>query len=84
MAPASGRVHGKEQQMRRLLILVTLLVLSGCQNVAGPFSARSPQRVDDPSLTISEQQSRGRARYALPDKSSQVGPLSGWTQPQAQ
>ena len=70
--------------MRRLILLGTLLLLSGCQNVAGPFRGRSPERVDDPALTIQEQESRGRARYALPDKSPQVGPLSGWTQPQAQ
>jgi len=70
--------------MRRLMFFGTLLLLSGCRNVAGPLSPRSPQRVDDPSLTIQEQESRGRARWALPDKSPQVGPLSGWTQPQAQ
>lgn len=70
--------------MRRLMLLGVLLLLCGCQNIAGPFRARSPQRVDDPNLTIQEQESRGRARYALPDKSPQVGPLSGWTQPQAQ
>jgi hypothetical protein len=70
--------------MCRLMLLGTLLLLAGCQNVAGPFRARSPQRADDPSLTIKEQESRGRAQYALPDKSPQVGPLSGWTQPQAQ
>jgi hypothetical protein len=70
--------------MRCLLLLGTLLLLCGCQSIAGPFRAKSPQRVDDPTLTIQEQESRGRARFALPDKSPKVGPLAGWTQPQAQ
>jgi hypothetical protein len=61
--------------MRRLC-LAALLVLTGCQNLVGPFRPRPPQRVDDPSITISEQERRGRARYALPDGASNpyIGP----------
>jgi hypothetical protein len=59
--------------MRRLLLLGTLL-LAGCQNLVGPFRARGPERVDDPLLTINEQQRRGRDRLALPVESPTVGP----------
>jgi hypothetical protein len=33
--------------------------------------------VDDPRLSIGEQQSRGRDRWALPDESPRVAPPSG-------
>jgi hypothetical protein len=63
--------------MRRLLILGTLLVLSGCHNVIGPLQPKKPERVDDPLLTIGEQERRGRANLALPNESAQVAPHSG-------
>ena len=53
----------------RKLYLVGFLFLAGCQNVVGPFEHRKPERVDDPLLSISEQQRRGRDRLALPDES---------------
>ncbi|HMC67472.1 MAG TPA: hypothetical protein VKI65_21230 [Gemmataceae bacterium] len=53
--------------MRRLCLLAALLLL-GCGNVVGPFGPRSPQRVDDPFVSIDEQERRGRDRYALPDE----------------
>ena len=62
--------------MRCILILV-LLSLAGCQSVSGPFEPRSLERVDDPRLSLSEQQSRGRDRFAIPDDSPRVGPRSG-------
>jgi hypothetical protein len=62
--------------MRRLLVL-GILLFAGCQNVAGPFQHRPPERVDDPLFSISEQQQRGRDRLALPDESRSVGPSSG-------
>jgi len=65
--------------MRRLLLVGALIALSGCQNVVGPFRPKNPQRVDDPSVTINEQQRRERARYALPDES--IGPYSGANMP---
>lgn len=61
--------------MRRLL-LFGVLMLAGCQNTLGPFTGREPQRVDDPLLTIPEQQRRGRDRLALPDE-SRILPHSG-------
>lgn len=51
------------------LYLIGVLFLAGCQNVVGPFEHRKPERVDDPLLSISEQQRRGRDRLALPDES---------------
>jgi hypothetical protein len=62
--------------MRHILIL-GLLCLAGCQNVSGPFAARSPTRVDDPRLSIPEQEMRGRDRWALPEESPRVAPPSG-------
>ena len=62
--------------MRRILIL-GILCLAGCQSVTGPFAPRSPERVDDPRFSITEQQARGRDRYAIPDDSPKVGPPSG-------
>ena len=66
--------------MRRLLIL-GILVLSGCQGIRGPFQPRPVERVDDPLLPISEQERRGRDRLALPDESRSVGPFSGNARP---
>jgi hypothetical protein len=54
--------------MRRLCLL-SVVLLAGCRSVIGPFAARPPERVDDPHLTIAEQQQRGRERLALPDNS---------------
>jgi len=62
--------------MRRLLFLVALLSAS-CQNVIGPFEHRKPERVDDPRLSIEEQQREARARLALPVESPTVAPPSG-------
>jgi hypothetical protein len=62
--------------MRRLFLL-SVLLLAGCQGTLGPFAQRKPERVDDPYLPISEQQRRGRDRYALPDDTGTAGPTSG-------
>lgn len=62
-------------------ILLGVLLLAGCQNLVGPFASRKPERVDDPLLTISEQQRRGRDRLALPDESANVAPRTGTGMP---
>jgi hypothetical protein len=64
--------------MRRLLV-VGLLFLAGCQGVQGPMAPRTPQRVDDPLLTIGEQERRSRARLSLPDESFVTGPRASAT-----
>jgi hypothetical protein len=62
--------------MRRFVVLVALLA-AGCHNVLGPFEHRRPERVDDPHLSIGEQEREGRARLALPEESRAIGPNSG-------
>jgi hypothetical protein len=59
--------------MHRLL-LASLMLVAGCQNIVGPFARRDPQRVDDPLLSIGEQQRRGRDRLALPEESPKLSP----------
>jgi hypothetical protein len=58
----------------RHILLLGILLLAGCQNTVGPFAARQPQRVDDPLLSINEQQRRGRDRLALPEEDGKVAP----------
>ena len=61
--------------MHRFL-LATVLLLTGCQNVVGPFERRSRPgvRVDDPRLTIDEQEKLGRERLPAPENSPAIGP----------
>jgi hypothetical protein len=73
--------------MKRLLLVVSLLVV-GCQSVIGPFAHRDPKRVDDPALSIPEQERLGRDRLALPESSPTVAPrtladqpTTGWFRP---
>ena len=72
----SGRDKGKETEKMRRLCLVGFLFLAGCQNIMGPFEHRKPERVDDPLLSITEQQRRGRDRLALPDDTG-LAPRTG-------
>lgn len=59
------------------LLLIGTVLLAGCR-VAGPFEHnRNPQRVDDPSLSISEQEARARDRMSMPDTSSNIAPSNG-------
>jgi hypothetical protein len=62
--------------MRRSVLLLAFLTV-GCHNVINPFEHRTPARVDDPCLSIGEQEREGRARLALPQESREVGPNSG-------
>ena len=62
--------------MRRFAFVLLLLAV-GCENLRGPFAPRSPARVDDPSLSIPEQQARGRDRIGLPDNSPVLPPDAG-------
>jgi hypothetical protein len=50
--------------MRRLGLIGILLLLAGCQSSTSSLGYRRPSRVDDPMLSIEEQQSRGRSRYS--------------------
>jgi hypothetical protein len=62
--------------MRRVTFLVALLA-AGCHNVIGPFEHRPVQRVDDPRLSIAEQEREARDRLPLPVESPRVLPTSG-------
>ncbi len=64
--------------MCRLLLTATVLIgttlLAGCK-ISGPFEHnRNPQRVDNPCLSIPEQEARGRDRMSLPDTSVNIAP----------
>jgi hypothetical protein len=59
--------------MRRLFLL-GVLGMTGCANLVGPFQHRTPQRVDDPCLSIAEQQQRANDRLALPVESRDISP----------
>jgi hypothetical protein len=60
--------------MRRI-ILVGVVVLAGCADIVGPFkrAQQRPEKVDNPCLTIPEQEKKGRERLALPE-SARVAP----------
>jgi hypothetical protein len=60
-------------KMYRFLLAGAFFV-AGCQGIVGPFAPRKPERVDDPLLTIGEQQRKGRDRLALPEASATVAP----------
>ena len=66
--------------MKRLLLMGVLCAL-GCKNLAGPGTPRSPVRVDDPGLSIEEQQRLGRDRLSLPQPNSALLPPSGAARP---
>ena len=64
--------------MRKILVVgILLLGAVGCGNTVGPFRGRSAARPDDPTVSIAEQERRGRASLPLPDESPEAGPLAG-------
>lgn len=53
------------------LALGILLLVAGCQGINGPFAHKhDPVRVDNPYLTIPEQERLGRDRLAVPELTS--------------
>jgi hypothetical protein len=53
----------------RKLFLIGVGFLAGCGgNILGPFAYRPPEKVDDPLLSIPEQQARGRDRFSYPEE----------------
>ena len=56
-------------------VLGILLLVAGCQGIAGPWvHKQNPVQVDNPNLTIPEQQRLARDRLAVPETSSTVAP----------
>lgn len=64
----------------RLSLLVGVLLLAGCRNIVGPFE-RPQYKVDDPRLSIQEQEALGRQYLSLPEESRLVAPPSGAARP---
>jgi hypothetical protein len=61
----------------RAILLLSVLLLAGCtNNVRGPWQriCDPPRRLDDPRLTIREQEALQRSRIALPEPSMDVAP----------
>jgi hypothetical protein len=65
-----------EPIMQRTMMLgLFLLLVVGCQGISGPWvHKQNPTQVDDPRLTIPEQERLGRDRLALPDTNPNVAP----------
>jgi hypothetical protein len=61
----------------RHLILLLVIFAAGCENLRGPFAPHPQGRVDDPRLSIQEQQVLGRDRIGLPDNTSVLPPEAG-------
>lgn len=52
-----------------------LLLVSGCQGMNGPWvHKQNPVRVDDPHLTIDQQERLGRDRLAIQEMDSNIVP----------
>jgi hypothetical protein len=67
----------KEALKMRKIMAIGILLLAGCQNVAGPFMARPGVRVDDPRISLDEQKTRARDQLSMPDDFSGLAPKSG-------
>ena len=59
------------------LLLVGLLLVTGCQNTIGPLVNQRRPLPDDPYYGTSEQMRYGRDRLSRPDDSVAVGPKTG-------
>jgi hypothetical protein len=56
-------------------VLAGMLLLTGCAGLQGPRAHFcKPEIVDDPRISLAEQESRGRDRLALPEPSNDVAP----------
>jgi hypothetical protein len=61
--------------MTRSLLGACLLLAIGCQGIVGPCERlERPVRIDDPRLTIAEQEQKGREQLAVPLKSPAIAP----------
>ena len=66
-----------EWDMRRMMLL-SLLLLTGCQNTIGPLVNKQRGRPDDPYYNVSEQKRLGRDRYSLPDETAPRTGVEGY------
>lgn len=59
--------------MKRLMLL-SVLLSAGCCGITGPFEHRPTTRVDDPCVSIAQQERTSRERLALPEWDPTVVP----------
>jgi hypothetical protein len=69
---------GRNQTMLKRFMLILALLMSGCESLRGPFAPKPASRIDDPNLSISEQEVRGRDRIGLPDNTNPLPPEAGY------
>jgi hypothetical protein len=61
----------------RCLLIALLLVSAGCRTTIGPRQVRQLPRPDDPTVSIEEQERRGRARLSIPQDYMNLLPYGG-------
>ena len=60
--------------MRRRLLILGLIALTGCARFSGPRETRQMPRPDLPGYDIAEQKQRGRERLAISEDDFRIGP----------
>ena len=60
--------------MRRLILVLGLVALVGCNRFSGPLETRQMSRADAPGYNIPEQKQRGRERLAISEDDYRIGP----------
>lgn len=66
--------------MRRLVLLLGVLALVGCERFSGPLETRQMGRADprdargNPVYSLDEQKKRGRERLAISEDDYRIGP----------
>ncbi len=60
--------------MRRRLLLLAVLSLTGCNRFSGPLESRQQGRADAPGYSIEEQKVRGRERLSITEDDYRIGP----------
>ena len=60
--------------MRRRLLLLAVIALTGCSRYSGPLETRQMGRADAPGYNIDEQKVRGRERLAISEDDFRIGP----------
>jgi hypothetical protein len=74
----TSKFDKKATMYKRLLILMMLIVVTGCRNIEGPrYHKEHPEKIDSAVYNIDEQKRRGRELIALPEASQNVAPKTG-------
>ena len=67
--------------MRRRILLLAVIALTGCTRFSGPIETRQMGRADAPGYTIPEQKERGRERLAITEDDYRIGPYGYISRP---